>query len=79
MSKTDILVKMDSEGRLHRVGADGGLEPVAVAPVAEMDEADIVAAAVTDADNPPMTPEDVARLRRVPRTKTIDGVLTVNC
>ncbi|WP_211922170.1 helix-turn-helix domain-containing protein [Desulfolutivibrio sulfodismutans] len=75
MSKTDIIVKMDSEGRLHRVGPDGGLEPVAVAPVAEMDEADIVAAAVADADNPPITPQDVARLRRVPRTKTLRRAL----
>ena len=71
----DIITKMDSEGRLHRVGPDGGLEPVVVAPVAAMGEADIVAAAVTDADNPPITPEDVARLRRVPRTKTLRRAL----
>ncbi|NDY57292.1 helix-turn-helix domain-containing protein [Desulfovibrio sulfodismutans] len=40
-----------------------------------MDEADIVAAAVADADNPPITPQDVARLRRVPRTKTLRRAL----
>jgi putative transcriptional regulator len=72
---TDIIMKMDNEGRLHRVRPDGGLEPVEVAPVAAMDEADIVAAAVTDADNQPITPEDAARLRRVPRTKTMRRAL----
>lgn len=75
MNKTDIIVKMDIEGGLHRVGPDGGLEPVAVPPVAERDEAETVAAAVADADNPPITPEDAARLRRVPRTKTLRRAL----
>ncbi|WP_218064796.1 helix-turn-helix domain-containing protein [Desulfolutivibrio sulfoxidireducens] len=75
MSQTESIVRMDAEGRLHRVGPDGAFEPVEVPPVPPMGEAEIVASAAADADNPPITPEDVARLRRVPRTKTLRRAL----
>ena len=43
--------------------------------VALMSAAEIEAAAVTDTDNPPLTCEREARLRRVPRTRTLRRAL----
>ena len=40
-----------------------------------MSEADIEAAAVSDPDNPPLTPERQAQLRPVPRVKTLRRAL----
>ena len=75
MSKTDTFMKMDDEGRLHRKQPDGTLERIEVPPVAPMSAAEIEAAAMADTDNPPLTPEREARLRRVPRTKTLRRAL----
>lgn len=75
MSKTDTFMKMDDEGRLHRKQPDGTLERIEVPPVAPMSAAEIEAAAMADTDNPPLTPEREARLRRVPRTKSLRRAL----
>jgi len=75
MSKTDISVKMDDEGRLYRKQPGGTFERVEVSPVAPMSAAEIEAAAVADTNNPPITPETSAKLRRIPRTKTLRRAL----
>ena len=75
MSKTDTFMKMDDEGRLHHKQPDGTLERIEVPPVAPMSAAEIEAAAMADTDNPPLTPEREARLRRVPRTKSLRRAL----
>lgn len=54
---------------------DGAEEILAVTPIASMSEADIEAAAVSDPDNPPLTPEQQAQLRLVPRVKTLRRAL----
>jgi putative transcriptional regulator len=75
MSKTDIFVKMDDEGRLHLEMPGGTLEPIEVPPVSPMSAAEIESSASADADNPPITAESEAMLRRVPRTKTLRRAL----
>jgi putative transcriptional regulator len=44
-------------------------------PVAPRTEAEIHAAAMRDPDAPPMTDEEFARMKRVPRTKTLRRAL----
>lgn len=45
--------------------------------VALMSAAEIEAAAVANTDNPPLTPEREARLRRVPRIRTLRRALSL--
>jgi len=66
---------MDDNGALNRVKLGGTSEPVSVAPLAPMSDEDIEAAALADAENPPLTKENEARLRPVPRTKTMRRAL----
>ena len=51
---------------------------MAVTPVTPMGEADIEAAALSEPDNPPLTPERQAQLRPVPRVKTLRRALGVD-
>ena len=74
MSKSTTTVKTYSDGTMVRVLPDGTEEPLSVAPMpdqriaARKDVAD-------DLDNPPITSERLARLRRVPRIKTLRRAL----
>jgi putative transcriptional regulator len=54
---------------------DGTEEVVPETPLAPMSEADIGAAAASDLDNLPMTPEWEGQLRPVPRVKTLRRAL----
>lgn len=51
------------------------LEPMAVPPAVPMTEEQRHAAALNDPDAQPITPENEAKLRRVPRTKTLRRAL----
>jgi putative transcriptional regulator len=71
MRKTHTTAKMQRDGRLVRRKPDGTEEVVPETPVTPLSEADIEAAAAHDPDNPPLTPEREARLKPVPRVKTL--------
>jgi putative transcriptional regulator len=66
---------MQRDGKLMKRRPDGTEEIVPETPVAPMSEADIEAAAASDTDNPPLTPEREARLKPVPRVKTLRRAL----
>lgn len=76
MSMTDIIASMDRNGRLHRVLPDGVIVPMAVPEsFPPMTEAEIHAAALSDPDALPISDEDFARMKRVPRAKTLRRAL----
>ena len=64
-----------SDGVLVRVFEDGREEVLPTFPIPAMTEDEIVAAALADPDNPPSSPERDARLRPVPRTKSMRRAL----
>ena len=69
---TDITVKTRKiDGKLVRVHPDGREYELIERPIRPMTDEEIHAAALSDPDNPPLTPEDLARMRPVPRTKTL--------
>lgn len=72
---TNTIARMQIDGNLARRGPDGAEEVVPLMAVAPMSEADIEAAAAIDPDNPPLTPEREARLRPVPRVRTLRRAL----
>jgi putative transcriptional regulator len=75
MRKTITTARMQGDGKLMKRKPNGTEEVLPVTPVAPMSEADIEAAAVSDPDNPPLTPERQAELRPVPRVKTLRRAL----
>ena len=78
MSETDIVtVRKLSDGTLLQVMPDGSTRPY-VSPtktdwarLEAMTEEEIEANALSDPDNPPLTPEELARMRRVPDPRRI--------
>ena len=76
MSKTDTTVRIHRDGTLHRVMPDGSEVPMpAPGPLAPMTEAEVHAAALADPDAQPLTEERLARMRPVPRAKTLRRAL----
>ena len=76
MSSTDIIARMHRDGTLYRVMPDGTEVPMpAPTPLAPMTEAEIHAAAMRDPDGRPMTDEEFARAKRVPRARTLRRAL----
>jgi putative transcriptional regulator len=75
MSRTSTFARTRRDGSLTRVNPDGSGEALPVESSAPMSAADIEAAAARDPDAPPLTESDVARLRRVPRVKTLRRAL----
>lgn len=75
MKTTNTIARMQHDGKLAKRRPDGSEEVVPVMPIAPMREADIEAAAASDPDNPPLTPEREAQLRPVPRVKTLRRAL----
>jgi putative transcriptional regulator len=76
MSKTDTIVRMHSDGSLHRVRPDGSEEPMpAPGPLRPMTDEEVHAAAMADPDAQPLTEERLARMKLVPRAKTIRRAL----
>ena len=68
---------MRRDGSLVRLNPDGTEEALPVEPLAPMRAADIEAAAARDPDAPPLTEADFARMRRVPRVKTLRRALAL--
>ena len=76
MSKTDTIVRMHRDGTMHRVMPDGTEVPMpAPPPLSPMTDAEVHAAALGDADARPMTDEEFARAKPVPRAKTLRRAL----
>ena len=75
MKKTTTTARMHRDGKLMGRQPDGAEEAVSLTKAAPMSEADIEAAAVSDPDNLPLTPEREAQLRPVPRVKTLRRAL----
>ncbi len=75
MSKTTTIARMRRDGVLVRIKPDGTEELMAVEPLAAMTPEEIEAAAWRDPDARPFTPEELAKVKRVPRTKTLRRAL----
>ena len=75
MSKTTIFAKTRPDGTVVEVLPDGTERPFPETPMRPMTEAEISAAAAADPDARPMTPEELATARRVPRAKTLRRAL----
>jgi putative transcriptional regulator len=67
---------MHRNGTLHRVMPDGSEVPMpAPGPLPPMTDEEIHAAAMKDPDARPMTDEEFARAKKVPRAKTLRRAL----
>jgi len=74
--ETIIARRRKSDGKLVRVFPDGREEPFPAAPpLPHRSDLEITAAAVSDPDNPPLTPEREARMNRVPQVKVMRRAL----
>jgi putative transcriptional regulator len=77
MSKEDTIVaKRLPDGTLVQVLPDGSMRPFPPdgtdwVTLGNMTDGEINAAALSDPDNPPLTPERQARLKRVPQVKVM--------
>jgi putative transcriptional regulator len=72
---TTTIARMRRDGTLVRVNPDGTEEVLPIPAPTPMTEAEIEAAAWADPDARPFTPEELAKARRVPRTKTLRRAL----
>ena len=75
MSKTSITVRIQSDGTMVRIKPDGTEEKMTVPPVAPRSDEGVTAAALRDPDAQPLTETDLARMKRVPRVKTLRRAL----
>ena len=76
MSKASITVRMQSDGTMVRIRPDGAEEKIAVLPpLAPTSDEAVMAAALRDPDAQPLTDADLARMKRVPRIKTLRRAL----
>lgn len=73
--KNTIVAKRLSDGKLVQVLPDGSTKPLKDetdwARLRAMTDDEVTAAAMSDPDAQPMTPEQLRAARRVPRTKTL--------
>jgi putative transcriptional regulator len=80
MSKENTIVaKRQGDGTVVQVLADGSTKPLEDktnwASLRAMTDEEVTAAALSDPDARPMTPEQLLSARRVPRTKTLRRAL----
>src|SRR6266849_3444597 len=75
MSKTTTTARIRPDGTVVEILDDGSERPLPTTPMRPMTEAEIHAAAMADPDARPMTPEQMAKARRVPRVKTLRRTL----
>lgn len=73
---TTIIAKVrKTDGKLVRVHADGRDEELVARRPRRMTDAEVEAAAKSDPDNPPRSKAQLAKMRRVPRVKTLRRAL----
>jgi len=79
--KNTIVAKRRSDGKLVQVLSDGSTKPLEDktdwARLRAMTDEEVTAAAMSDPDARPMTPEQLRAARRVPRTKTLRRALAL--
>ena len=75
MSKTTTIARMRHDGVLVRIKPDGTDEVTPVEPLAPMAPDEVEAAAWRDPDARPFTPEELARVKRIPRARTLRRAL----
>jgi putative transcriptional regulator len=75
MNETTTIARMRRDGVLVRVKPDGTEEVMPVTPLAPMTPEEVEAAARADPDARPFTAEELAKVRRVPRAKTLRRAL----
>jgi putative transcriptional regulator len=75
MSKHTTIARIRPDGRIVRVQAHGSEETLPAGPIPARTAAQIEAAAADDRDNRPLTSAEIAKLRRVPRAKTLRRAL----
>ena len=75
MSKTTTIARIRSDGTVVEVLEDGSERCFPEIPMRPMTEAEVSAAAASDPDALPMTPEELSSARRVPRSKTLRRAL----
>ena len=75
MNETTTIARMRRDGVLVRVKPDGTEEVMPVTPLAPMTPEEIEAAAAADPDARPFTAEELTKVRRVPRAKTLRRAL----
>jgi len=72
---TIITARMRPDGTVVEVLEDGTERPFPKRPMRPMTEEEIEAAALSDPDNPPLTEEQLERMKRVPRVRTLRRAL----
>ena len=75
MSKTTTIARIRSDGKVVQILEDGSERCFPEIPMRPMTEAEVSAAAASDPDALPMTPEELSSARRVPRSKTLRRAL----
>jgi putative transcriptional regulator len=75
MSKTTTIAKMRPDGSLVEVMADGSERLISDTPMRPMTPKVVEEAARADPDARPMTAEQLAKARRIPRIKTLRRAL----
>ena len=75
MNKTITSARIRSDGTVVEILDDGNERPFPKTPMRPMTEEEISAAAAADPDARPMTPEQLAMARRIPRIKTLRRAL----
>ena len=75
MSKTTTTARIRPDGTVVEILDDGSERPFPKTAMRPMTEAEVAAAAAADPDARPMTPEQRAKARRVPRVRTLRRAL----
>jgi putative transcriptional regulator len=70
-----IRARLRADGKVVRIMPDGRKKVLRIKPIAHWSDERIEAAALSDPDNPPLTAEQLAKMRRVPRVKTLRRAL----
>jgi putative transcriptional regulator len=77
--KNTIVARRKNDGSLVRVGADGSTQPLVDRTdwkrLRRLTDEEVEAAARSDPDNPPRTEAELAKMRRIPRVKTLRRAL----
>jgi putative transcriptional regulator len=75
MGKTTTIAKMRPDGSVVEVMTDGSERPISGTPMRPMTPEEVEQAARADPDARPMTAEQLAKARRIPRIKTLRRAL----